>query len=74
MRILAQGDAAIRRQQMGSPDASDDFEVAGSARFATEVAQRTSKTMHDLTPLSAVDATRWVDYWESVGMFAGHSV
>ena len=70
MHTLAQGDSAIRLQ-MGTLKASVDFEVAGPAGFATDVAQRVSETMRDLEPLSAADATRWVDYWESVGMFAG---
>lgn len=61
----------MRRRQSSSFDAvtAEDVEVAGSARFATDVAQRVSKTMRQLVPLSAVDANRWVDYWESVGMF-----
>lgn len=52
-------------------DASGNSEVAGLAMFATNIAQRASKTMRDLMPLSAEDAARWVDYWESVGMFEG---
>lgn len=59
----------MRRRSSSSDAASEDFEVAGSARFATDVAQRVSKIMRHLAPLSAVDAARWVDYWESVGLF-----
>ena len=68
MRTLARGDAAMRRQS--SEGASEGVEMAGLARFATDVAQRVSKTMRHLAPLSAADAVRWVDYWTSVGMLA----
>lgn len=68
MRLLAEGDAAVRQKQAGP---SDVLEVAGTTRFRTEVAQGASRTMRALAPLSAVDAAQWVDYWESVGMFAG---
>ncbi|KAH0833861.1 putative aminoadipate reductase [Lanmaoa asiatica] len=68
-RTVAEGDAAMRRQSSPSDDASDEFEIAGTATLATDVARRVSKTIRHLVPLSAVDATRWVDYWESVGMF-----
>jgi len=64
MRAVAQGDEAMR--SLGG----SDFEIAGSASFATDVAQRVSKTIRDLVPLSAVDAAQWVDYWASVEMFA----
>ncbi|KAL4071516.1 hypothetical protein V8B97DRAFT_1960480 [Scleroderma yunnanense] len=42
--------------------------------FSTEVAERESKTMRELPRLSESDATRWVDYWESVGFFRGVEV
>ncbi|KAF8438365.1 putative aminoadipate reductase [Boletus edulis BED1] len=69
LRALAQGDAVIRRESSSSEYVSEDVEAAGSPRFATDVAQRASETMHHLEPLSAVDAERWVEYWASVGMF-----
>ncbi|KIO03672.1 hypothetical protein M404DRAFT_1001160 [Pisolithus tinctorius Marx 270] len=37
--------------------------------FATDTAERVSKTMAKLPPLSRSDAIRWVDYWVSVGWF-----
>ncbi|KAI5990800.1 putative aminoadipate reductase [Pisolithus marmoratus] len=37
--------------------------------FATDTAERVSKTMKALPPISRADATRWVDYWVSVGLF-----
>ncbi|KAL4077419.1 putative nonribosomal peptide synthetase, partial [Scleroderma citrinum] len=37
--------------------------------FATDVAERASKIMRELPPISKSDATRWVDYWESAGFF-----
>ncbi|OAX39503.1 hypothetical protein K503DRAFT_689488, partial [Rhizopogon vinicolor AM-OR11-026] len=42
---------------------------AGGIPFATGVAQRVSPTMKELEPLSAADATQWVNYWAAVGMF-----
>ncbi|KAG6374188.1 hypothetical protein JVT61DRAFT_4841 [Boletus reticuloceps] len=69
MRAMAQGDAVIRRESSSSEYVSEDVEVAGSPRFATDVARRASETMRHLEPLSAVDAERWVEYWASVGMF-----
>jgi hypothetical protein len=36
---------------------------AGGIPFATGVAQRVSPTMKELEPLSATDATQWVNYW-----------
>lgn len=64
MRLLAEGDEAMRRGETGTEEA------VGFTSFETEVAQRVSQTMRALEPLSAVDVMRWVDYWESVGMFA----
>ncbi|KAI6156288.1 putative aminoadipate reductase [Pisolithus thermaeus] len=37
--------------------------------FATDTAERVSKTMKVLPPISRSDAMRWVDYWVSVGWF-----
>ncbi|KAI6017888.1 hypothetical protein EDC04DRAFT_2607953 [Pisolithus marmoratus] len=37
--------------------------------FATDIAERVSKTMKVLPPVSKSDATQWVDYWVSVGWF-----
>ncbi|KAI6042365.1 acetyl-CoA synthetase-like protein [Pisolithus marmoratus] len=37
--------------------------------FATDTAEKVSKTMKTLPPISIADATRWVDYWVSVGLF-----
>lgn len=73
MRSLAEGDEAVRHQASvsGVMDGSltGTEEAVGFTSFATEVAQRVSKTMHTLEPLSAADAARWVDYWVSEGMF-----
>ncbi|KAI6117048.1 hypothetical protein EDD16DRAFT_1708011 [Pisolithus croceorrhizus] len=35
--------------------------------FATDTAEKVSKTMRVLSPISKSDAMRWVDYWVSVG-------
>ncbi|KAF9228211.1 acetyl-CoA synthetase-like protein [Gyrodon lividus] len=64
MRFLAQEDTAIRQWDRA------DAEAAGFTDFAMDVAQRVSKTMRELEPLSPSDAARWVDYWESIGMFS----
>ncbi|KAI6097310.1 putative aminoadipate reductase [Pisolithus croceorrhizus] len=37
--------------------------------FATDTAERVSKTMKVLPPISRSDAMQWVDYWVSVGWF-----
>ncbi|KAI6017887.1 putative aminoadipate reductase [Pisolithus marmoratus] len=37
--------------------------------FATDTAERVSKTMKALPPISRSDAMRWVEYWVSVGWF-----
>jgi thioester reductase-like protein len=64
MRSLAQADTAVRQSvQSGA-------EAVGFSGFATDIARRVSKTMRELEPLSSLDAMRWVDYWESVGMFS----
>ncbi|KAF9244919.1 putative aminoadipate reductase [Melanogaster broomeanus] len=63
-RALAQQDTMIR--QSGRPDA----EAVGFTDLMTDTAQRVSKTMRELEPLSPSDVKRWVDYWESVGMFS----
>lgn len=39
--------------------------------FATDKAERVSKTMGALSPISKSDAMRWVDYWVSVGWLHG---
>jgi hypothetical protein len=70
MRWLAESDEAIRRQALDLSLSTADEEALGFASFVTEVARRVSKTMRVLEPLSAVDATRWVDYWASAGMFS----
>ncbi|KAG8215135.1 hypothetical protein J3R82DRAFT_8605 [Butyriboletus roseoflavus] len=64
MRLLAEGDEGMRRGQAGTEEA------VGFTSFETEVAQRVSKTMRVLEPLSAVDVMRWVDYRESAGTFS----
>ncbi|KAI6117045.1 hypothetical protein EDD16DRAFT_1520243 [Pisolithus croceorrhizus] len=37
--------------------------------FSTDTAERVSKTMQVLPPISRLDAMRWVEYWVSVGWF-----
>lgn len=37
--------------------------------FSTDVAERASRTMRELPRLTKSDASRWMDYWESVGLF-----
>ncbi|KAH0833866.1 putative nonribosomal peptide synthetase [Lanmaoa asiatica] len=74
MRSLGESDAWLRRCQasgfeFGRAQGETD-EAVGFTSFATEVAQRVSETMRVLEPLSGVDVARWVDYWESVGMFS----
>ena len=44
-------------------------EAGGLPAFSTEVAQRVSRTLEELEPVSATDAVRWVAYWFAVGMF-----
>ncbi|KIJ18039.1 hypothetical protein PAXINDRAFT_97557 [Paxillus involutus ATCC 200175] len=68
MRSIAQEDTAIRQSDRY------DAEEVGFADFATDVAQRVSKTMRNLKPLSSSDVEKWVDYWESVGMFSDASL
>lgn len=76
MRSLAESDEGMRRcEGSGSAHSGTGTEEAvGFTSFVTEVARRVSKTMQSLEPLSAVDVMRWVDYWESVGMFSGEGV
>ncbi|KAF8835574.1 putative aminoadipate reductase [Paxillus ammoniavirescens] len=64
MRSLAQGDIATRQSDRS------DAEAVGFTELATDVARAVSKTMRNLEPLSSSDVERWVDYWESVGMFS----
>ncbi|KAG9308660.1 putative aminoadipate reductase [Chiua virens] len=66
MRSLAESDVGMRRRSGAEME-----EAVGFTRFATDVAQGVSKTMRELKPLSAMDATQWVDYWVSAGMFSG---
>lgn len=63
MRLLAESDQGMR-------GCEGTEEAVGFTSFVTEVALRVSETMRALEPLSAVDVMRWVDYWESVGMFS----
>lgn len=71
MRLLAEGDAVKRLQTVGQGEEEMEMdEAAGFTNFVTEVAQRVSKTMRALEPVSAIDAARWVDYWVSAGMFS----
>ncbi|EIW76878.1 acetyl-CoA synthetase-like protein [Coniophora puteana RWD-64-598 SS2] len=65
MRGLAISDTIVREAQ----DA-DELQATGFQPFATAKAQAASETMRTLEPLTARDALRWVEYWDSVGMFA----
>ncbi|EIW76887.1 acetyl-CoA synthetase-like protein [Coniophora puteana RWD-64-598 SS2] len=65
MRGLARADIAMREAQD-----TDELEAVGFQPFATAKAQEVSETMRTLEPLTARDALRWVEYWDSVGMFA----
>ncbi|KAH7882112.1 putative aminoadipate reductase [Phlebopus sp. FC_14] len=64
IRSLTQEDVAIRQSNRPGQEA------AGFTSFATDVAQKVSRTMKELEPITPPDVTRWVDYWESAGMFS----
>ncbi|KIJ18040.1 hypothetical protein PAXINDRAFT_9124 [Paxillus involutus ATCC 200175] len=67
MRSFGQEDTARRQDRSGA-------EAVGFTDFTTDVAQRVSRTMRELEPLSPSDVTSWVDYSESVGMFSDASL
>jgi len=45
------------------------IEAGGLAILSTDKIQRVSKTVREISPLSAEDANRWVRYWTSKGLF-----
>ncbi|EIW76897.1 acetyl-CoA synthetase-like protein [Coniophora puteana RWD-64-598 SS2] len=77
MRNLARADTTLRSLAPSSNvdsanvgGADVDVESVGFQPFATTKAQQASKTMRTLAPLTAREAARWVEYWNSVGMFS----
>lgn len=68
IRLLAEGDAAARRQAAAGK--LGETEMAGFVRFETTRAKQVSQTFQALPPISAVDVVRWVEYWALVGMFS----
>ncbi|KAI6138696.1 putative non-ribosomal peptide synthetase [Pisolithus thermaeus] len=49
--------------QQSSSEGNSVLEIV----FATDTAEKVSKTMRALSPISKLDVMRWVDYWVSVG-------
>ena len=45
------------------------IEAGGLVILSTDKTQRVSKTVREISPLSADDANRWVKYWTSKGLF-----
>ncbi|KAI6125333.1 putative nonribosomal peptide synthetase [Pisolithus croceorrhizus] len=59
--------------QQSSSEGNSVLEIV----FATDTAEKVSKTMRALSPISKLDVMRWVDYWVSVGWLqdvVGHDV
>ncbi|KZP33052.1 hypothetical protein FIBSPDRAFT_371519 [Athelia psychrophila] len=60
----------FRRLSAAPMDAESSRELGGYAAFATVKSQAASSAMRGLARPSAVDARRWIKYWNAMGLFA----
>ncbi|KZP33066.1 putative nonribosomal peptide synthetase [Athelia psychrophila] len=60
----------FRRLSAAPMEAESSHELGGSAAFATVKSEAASSAMRGLARLSAVDAKRWIKYWNAMGIFA----
>ncbi|KAH7890602.1 putative nonribosomal peptide synthetase [Phlebopus sp. FC_14] len=62
-RAMAEGDRISRRSRPA------DTEAGGMTRFSTVKSSAVSSTISQMRPLGEVEASSWVRYWESRGLF-----